>query len=285
VGAVTLAGVVHRAAAMTRWTLLFAGVVAACVPAPDAGGVDARPAPYHVAPDATPAPPDAAAEPGAPDAAPDSDGIDVLLVFGYAPSYIGELEGEMLAGALLADPRIDEVDALPLDNLAMMAPPGSTLAAYDVVVYWWNDGGEQWPSARIDHGNALADHVDAGGGVVTIGFAQGESALLGRILTAGYLPLRPGAGPATVTTTPATFEALAPDDPLLAGVSWMTAGLRPLAVVDPEAALVAAWSDGVPAVARKGAVVSLGLRLDPDDVGLAGHWQRLLANAVVVVAE
>jgi hypothetical protein len=263
-----------------RWSVFLCVSLSACVlplepePSPE---VDGHP-PYRPPPDATPEPPPPDATVPQP-----PDGIDVLLVYGYALNYIGELEGEMIAGALLADPRIETVDELPLDNLATMAPPPSAFAAYDVVVYWWNDGGEQWRSARIDHGNALADHVDGGGGVVTIGFAQGESSLLGRILTAGYLPLRPGAVE-TVTYAPATFVALTPDDSLLAGVPWVSAGVRPLSVVDPEAALVASWSDGAPAVARKGAVVSLGLRLDPDDTALAGHWQVLLANAVVDVA-
>lgn len=229
---------------------------------------------------------DAAARPDArpvsdasapPDAAPDQH--RVLVITGYG----GVNEAALVRGALLADARIGAVDTMVYEALNPPPPDLSALVDYDAIVYWWNDTHELWPSSRVSFGNRLADYVDAGGVVVTLAFAQGEYSLLGRILVGGYLPLRPpddapyeivGASTATPTAGSAS--------PLIAGVDEVLAGIHPRSVVAPDAELLAAWDDGTPAAAVRGRVVSVGIRLDPTDVDLAGDWQVLLANAVAI---
>src|SRR5690349_19557366 len=89
-----LAGLVHRARAMQdRWCVVFVFLTSACALPFDLGpqsDADAH-LPYHQPPDAAPS------SPPAPDAAPPQppdppDGIDVLLVYGYAPTYLYQLE-------------------------------------------------------------------------------------------------------------------------------------------------------------------------------------------------
>jgi hypothetical protein len=222
---------------------------------------------------------DAGARPA--DARPDatSPRPRVLLIVGYA----APLDADLVRGALLADARIGAVDELVIRNSWSPPPDLDVLEAYDVVVFGWNDAYVLQETSRVEFGNTFADYVDAGGGVVTLAYAQGSSSLLGRLLTAGYLPLRP---PAAAPYALDGHGEVDPSgaDPLLAGVAPITAGEHPVSLVDPDAVLVASWTDGQPAAARKGAVVSLGLRLDPTDVALAGGWQRLLGNAVVAVA-
>jgi hypothetical protein len=69
----------------------------------------------------------------------------------------------------------------------------------------------------------------------------------------------------------------------VAGVAAMTASQRAITELDPEATLVASWTDGQPLAALAGRVASLGVHLDPTDITLAGDWQRLLGNATAAV--
>jgi hypothetical protein len=139
-------------------------------PGPDAAGpADAR---VHAA--------DAARVPEAPDAAPPA-ASRVLILVGYDAAP----EAWMLEGALEADGRFDEVDSWVIapDNAAL--PGSATLAGYGALVYGWNDQATLGSDTRVYLGNWLADYVDDGGGLVTVGNAQGRNALLGRVLTAG----------------------------------------------------------------------------------------------------
>jgi hypothetical protein len=214
------------------------------------------------------------------DAAPAPASMRVLVVHGFdAPE-----EAWMIEGALEADGRFDDVDAWELGPDNAQLPGPAALAAYDVLVYGWNDGAIIDTDARVYLGNWMADYVDAGGGLVTLGNAQGRSALLGRILTAGYLPLRPPASAPYTLATPAGLVADLPDHPLLTGVDAVTSSRRAVTLADPEALVVASWDDGLPLAALDGSVASLGVQLDPTDITLAGDWQRLLANAAAAVA-
>ncbi|HTJ42097.1 MAG TPA: hypothetical protein VL463_08360 [Kofleriaceae bacterium] len=261
----------------TRW-IVVAALAAGCGlytgPSPDDGvdaasdpdaRISAHPDARH-APDARPA---ADARPS-PDAKPPA-GRRVLVLAGYQNT----LEVEQVRGALLADPRVASVDTQTIDSSYSNAPGPGVLEAYDAVVYWWNDRYILQAAGRVDFGNRLADYVDSGGAVVTLAYAQGQSSLLGRLLTAGYLPLRPPAS--------APYEVDAIDHVVTTDPDPITAGEHPISIVDPGATLVASWSDGQPAIAIKGRVVSLGIRLDPTDVSLGGGWQRALDNAVVSI--
>jgi hypothetical protein len=236
---------------------------------PDAG------ASGHV--DARPPRSDAAGQPGGDDAdaAAPAGSARVLVLLGYDAGP----EAWMLEGALEADGRFDDVDSWVIAPDNGTLPGASTLASYDALVYGWNDEATLGTDTRVYLGNWLADFVDAGGGLVTVGNAQGRNALLGRVLAAGYLPLRPPPAAPYTLGTAATLVIDAPGHPLVAGVDAMTASQRSITEVDPDATLAASWSDGLPLAAIKGPVASLGLHLDPTDLALAGDWQQLLANA------
>lgn len=212
---------------------------------------------------------------------PDSTALGrrVLVLTGYQDP----LEADLVRGALLADPRIASVDTAIIDSSYEPAPGPGVLEAYDVVVFWWNDRYLLQPGGRVAFGNRFADYVDNGGAVVTLAYAQGQSALLGRLLTGGYLPLRPPAAPPYEVDAIDRVETAGLTDPLVLGVEPITAGEHAVSIIDPGATLIASWSDGQPAVAIEGRVVSLGIRLDPTDVSLGGGWQQLLDNAVAAI--
>jgi subtilisin family serine protease len=98
-------------------------------------------------------------------------------------------------------------------------------------------------------GNVLADYADRGGGVI-LTFASHMSgiALQGRIMGAGYSPFTVAPGISTNGTL-GTYET---GHPIMAGIDWMQSLVYSATSLVPGAHLVAAWSDGVPAVATMG---------------------------------
>ncbi len=110
------------------------------------------------------------------------DPVDVVLL-GTPSTWIHQAD---VASALLADGRIATVSSFELTS-ASAEPIDFTL--YDAAFVWTEVPFA--PAGRaVTLGDQLADFVDAGGGVVVAGnaFAQG-TALAGRLVTDGYLPL------------------------------------------------------------------------------------------------
>ena len=104
-------------------------------------------------------------------------------------------------------------------------------------------------------GNVLADYMDGGGGVVLTTFDfwnDNGLGLLGRIVTAGYLPFTTATQTQGVTLT---LSAVLPQHPILNGVKSFSGGTSsyhnsPISVTSGST-LVANWSNGEPLIATK----------------------------------
>src|SRR5262249_47245043 len=125
-------------------------------------------------------------------------------------------------------------------------------------------------------GNALADYVDQGGGVImTLASFIATWDIRGRFLTDGYMPFNLGSGP-TAGPTLGAFDA---SHPIMAGVKAAFGDLLGVVSVAPNAELVASWASGLPCVATKGRVAAVNAF-----VGSPGYWTGdvplILHNAV-----
>ena len=145
-------------------------------------------------------------------------------------------------------------------------------------------------------GDALADYLESGGGVV-FGSAAVDSGALGiggRIVTGGFLPVVSGPG---LSGANLTLEADQPEHALLNGVSLFDGGAESrhnAVALAPGAVLVAHWSDAVPLLAVKGSGNSRIAVLNffpPSSDATNSGWQagtdggRLLANALLWAAK
>ena len=197
-------------------------------------------------------------------------GALAVLVWGR-----GANSTEMVRDVIAADPRVASTE-IRSDTVTNPSPPSlDYLLNFDVVVFGWSG------TTAEGTGNRIAQYVEAGGAMVVWPFADNGWPLGG--WTAGnYAPLTRAESAPYSTTAAATIGSVVSGDPLLEGVLSLTVGWRPLQNVDPDAELVASWSDGVPLAAVKGPVVSLGWRLSTSDPSPTGDWQRLLTNAIMV---
>ncbi|HEX9918585.1 MAG TPA: Calx-beta domain-containing protein, partial [Pyrinomonadaceae bacterium] len=170
-------------------------------------------------------------------------------------------------------------------------PTLSGLQRYDAVLYFVDHTTEEFPASPALVGDALADYVDAGGGVV-IGSRSWDTTapsdgLQGRIMTSTYSPYN----------TPAPsgngghLIKLQPRHPILGGVlalgapDFFTFNLT----LTAGAERIANWASGTPAVATKqppaGRVVGLNLYPPLGDDSVTGtDGPRLLANSVLWAA-
>jgi len=187
----------------------------------------------------------------------------------------------------------DAVDAVRIDGSSL---DPIDLAAYDAVLLY-TDATVANPQAI---GDALADYVDAGGGLVvamtsydpTAGFGVG-----GRVVADGYLPF--ALGPFAQSATQLSLVALDPSHPLLYGVNVVNGGVRnDHHDMDfaQSASQVADWSNGEPlagVVTPSSAGTVVGLNLYPlSRNAFNGSWDRdetdndlLIANALAYAAE
>ncbi len=143
-------------------------------------------------------------------------------------------------------------------------------------------------------GNALADYMDQGGGVVLGTFAyynSGGLSIQGRLATGGYLPFTPATQNSGFNLT------LIPDlplHPILAGVASFNGGTSsyhnsPLSLA-AGATLIGHWSNGQPLVGTKeptaGRLVGLNF-YPPSSDALGGGWvagtdgARIMANSLL----
>lgn len=172
-------------------------------------------------------------------------------------------------------------DAVDVYDARVTTPTLAELQAYEAVYVWSNSS-----FANPDGlGDALADYVDAGGGVVVSTFAFWSTSinLGGRFVTGGYLPFTQGsqASPGGLTLVPVTSG-----HPLLAGVVSFNGGTSsyhnaPIAPVE-GATLVAEWSNGQPLVGFLGRVVGLNF-FPPSTDSRDDFWDAATDGAILMV--
>jgi hypothetical protein len=197
--------------------------------------------------------------------------LDVLILESQCDPTVA---AETLRAEILATPGVASVNFF---DGTKAAPTAAQLDPYDVVLAMsdcaWFD--------QEATGNSLADFEDQGGVVVGAVFdwqATGPYVLGGRWITAGYSPYELG-GASTFTT--ATLGTHLASNPLLSGVSSLSAKYRDEVPLGPGAQEIAKWSDGLPAVAVKGDAVGINAYLGDYEAGqeFSGDFARLIVNA------
>lgn len=199
----------------------------------------------------------------------------------YLSGYQNDNSTNMVETVLESDPRIGSVD-VELYGVVNPSPPSlEEMQTYDAVVFsWWNVNSLDTGNA---FGNRFADYVDAGGSLVLLGHTMNVNALLGRLVTSEYVPLRTAAP--HVHSVVSSLVPVENGHEALEGVSSMNVDEHTVTTLDDDALLIAQWDDGDPLLAIKGKVVSLTSRISSIDQDLSGNWEELLANAVVVATE
>lgn len=172
-----------------------------------------------------------------------------------------------------------EIATAPLPTLS-----ADLVAQYDVVIVWTHQALTDQESTRI--GDLLADHVDGGGAVVELVFAQLEPNpdIQGRWRSRNNAAVSSSTRDGVFTAGSLGTVAVQ-GHPILEGVERFSADRnRPgtAASVLPGAQLVASYDDGQVLVAtredRPGRVAWLGF-YPGDPTKLQGDWERMLANA------
>ncbi|KAK5583898.1 hypothetical protein RB653_005502 [Dictyostelium firmibasis] len=169
-----------------------------------------------------------------------------------------------------------------------------------ILIYSYNS------SAFLDGqlmGDVLSDYVDNGGGVVVTVFTNCNNLrngfLKGRFLDQNYHPIIPARQHDTNGKKPLSLGKIhAPDHPILHGVKSLEGGRSSffcLGAINPEAKLVAEWSNGVPLIAdlrkKKGRVVALNFFPPSSDTGDPRFWNSntdgslMMANSLVYVGK
>ncbi|KAN0028293.1 hypothetical protein ACTFIV_010134 [Dictyostelium citrinum] len=169
-----------------------------------------------------------------------------------------------------------------------------------ILIYSYNS------SAFLDGqlmGDVLSDYVDNGGGVVVTVFTNCNNLrngfLKGRFLDQNYHPIIPARQHDTNGKKPLNLGKIhVPDHPILHGVKSLEGGRSSffcLGAINPEAKLVAEWSNGVPLIAdlrkKKGRVVALNFFPPSSDTGDPRFWNSntdgslMMANSLVYVGK
>ncbi|MDO9399037.1 MAG: hypothetical protein Q7T71_21020, partial [Herbiconiux sp.] len=188
-----------------------------------------------------------------------------------------------LVADVLADPRIRSVATFSAEEGSGSTPSAADLAGKELVVTV-SDCRFADPEAL---GDRLADYVDGGGRVLEYAYSNFSGVFPGsdytyfgtrpggRFVSGGFEPFVPGPN-TNQQTSLGVFNA---SDPLMAGVTELSGRNNTSTTLAPGASLVASWSDGRPAIARKARVVSVSM--NPSDSDSAGDFGRLTANAAV----
>ncbi|MDX2147802.1 MAG: hypothetical protein SFZ23_09800 [Planctomycetota bacterium] len=175
-------------------------------------------------------------------------------------------------------------------NASQGTPTLAELSQYGAVLVWSNVDFLD----ELSLGNALADYVDRGGGVVVALFANTSTdpdrSIKGRWESENYHIVPPAFGNASGNAS--LGNVLIPNHPIMSGVQSVTGGtqmLRPTTrEVTAHGVKVALWDDGSTLVAissRFRSRVDLGL-YPPSNVVVPGYWSpssdvaRLMANAL-----
>ena len=217
-----------------------------------------------------------------------SQGLDVAIV-AAATTSSADCRFTDPQAFLLATGFFNRVDII---NITGAPPTLAQLAQYDAVVTWSNSTYNNAAAA----GDAFADYVDQGGGVVVCMFALGANStplfLSGRWVP-NYELVQVQVGQTTGNAT--LGNVLLPNHPIMSGVTSFdggTSSYRPtVTALRSGAQAVAEWSDG----RVLAAVGALPNRADltfypPSSQCRVDFWNtntdgaRLLANALVYVA-
>ncbi len=176
-----------------------------------------------------------------------------------------DIEASLHTGALAS---LTVNDLLPFDVVAINNNNRwSTVAGNDVRV-----------------GNVLADYVDAGGKVVVFNYAYDNVGwgLAGRFVTEGYGPFLVATAEGSPSVTMNVVEA---KHPIFAGVGAVTStGLNQALPVNPNAQLLASWSNGWAMIAANADTVGFNLLYGPT-VTWTGDVDVLVHNAIVWLAD
>ena len=152
------------------------------------------------------------------------------------------------------------------------------LLNYDAVLFSSNT----FELAPIAVGDAVADYIDAGGGVVTTTPSHGPAfGAAGRITTSGQSPFN---FDATADVGASTLGAvLLPGHFIMTNVLTVSASGRDDPTLAPGGILIADWADGFPmaAVNTSGTVAGITLWLDTLN---GGNFDQLIANALAFTA-
>ena len=189
----------------------------------------------------------------------------------FAANLPSELDPAIVP-AIAAEPGVATVDTV---DTSTGTPSAATLATYDLVV----SVGDSDYADPVAWGNELADYLDAGGAVIQFAYDNWNSpgaSPTGRFESGGYAPFVPGNND-NLSTTLGTI--LAPDSPLLAGVTTLSTSDNTTDALAPGATLLAKWADGRNAIATKGRVESVTASLDNGNVSPVSTIARLILNA------
>ncbi len=189
-------------------------------------------------------------------------------------------------------------------------PTLEELLAFDAVITWTNDSHDD----SVGVGNALADYVDAGGGVVVSVFTNTSTnvdrQLLGRWADEGYGLIPTASNYANASAPLAMGDVLIDGHPVLTGVETFRSfaaivpgfgpwgAFRPNTIdVNPGAHKLALWADGKTLIVLGDTttpgghrVVELGMHPVSSAVNATGYWDettdgaRMMANALLWAA-
>ncbi len=186
------------------------------------------------------------------------------------------VEPYVIRDSLRAFPDVEQVDMF---NAKLATPSLGTLLGYDCVIIM-NYQPFDDPEAL---GNALADYVDSGGGLIMMqsSFTTAISLpVTGRLWYQGYCPFKRSDYNYHYERHLGSYD---PDHPIMAGVTSVYSNLQAHSALSSGATLVASWDDGWPFVATKGerVVGVTGTVANYYDHEWSGDFPRLLHNAAV----
>ena len=174
--------------------------------------------------------------------------------------------------AIAAEPGVAKVDTV---DTSKSTPSPATLATYDLVV----SVGDTSYNDPVAWGNELADYLDAGGAVIQFAYDNWESSgahPTGRFESGGYAPFVSGPNE-NLSTSLGTI--LAPNSPLLAGVTTLNTSDNTTDSLASGATLLAQWANGNNAIATKGRVESVTASLVKEAVSPVSTIAQLVVNA------
>lgn len=118
----------------------------------------------------------------------------------------------------------------------------------------------------VTTGNVLADWIDAGGSLIMVSWSYvGQFTIQGRLLTDGYYPIT-----AIINNNLARTWDGVNSHSILDGVMSFTTSNSHNVDIQPGAAVLASYTDGIPMIAQKGSVLvwNFGLLSNTGDVGV-----------------
>lgn len=211
--------------------------------------------------------------------------ISILFCLSITPSWaikVGLLGADFDVYNLenyLIDTGRFTADDLTFVDVYATTPTLDEIKAFDAVLVWSNTLFQD----KVTLGNNLANYVDWGGGVVISGFAFysiNDVGLAGRITTADYSPFTHG----DINYNPVTLGTIVqPTHQLMSGVSSLSTSFSEVVGARANAAVLAYWNNGLPAVAVGNNHRVIGINMYSGALtlqGMGGDYPTLYANAL-----